>query len=140
MEGKIMVPKARLLFIDDEEPIRDLFIRAMSDKKNFLVQTAVDGEDALNKLKTFPANIVVSDILMPNMDGLTLLKEIKTFYPDILVLLVTGFGTIQDAVDAMRFGAYDYILKPIDFVNLHKKIEKIIDDEFDTGLEPALIH
>ncbi|MBN2372425.1 response regulator [bacterium] len=135
-----MVPKARLLFIDDEEPIRDLFIRAMSDKKNFLVQTAVDGEDALNKLKTFPANIVVSDILMPHMDGLTLLKEIKTFYPDILVLLVTGFGTIQDAVDAMRFGAYDYILKPIDFVSLHKKIEKIIDDEFNNEPEPALIH
>ena len=121
-----MVPKVELLFVDDEENIRYLFSAAMADE-SLLIETASDGKEALKKLKTFPASVVITDVVMPNMDGLTLLKEIKQRYPDIFVVIVTSYGTIKDAVKAIKEGAYDYILKPFNFTFIRKLIEKIAD-------------
>lgn len=72
-------------------------------------RTAVNGLDALKQLKTFQAHIVITDLKMPEMDGITLLKQIKTLYPQIFVILLTGHATIDNAVQAMKFGAYDYL-------------------------------
>ncbi len=120
-----MSSKTKILFVDDEESIRNLFCRAMMDEP-FLIKTASDGEEALKKLETFSAEIVMSDIRMPKMDGLALLKEIRVRYPDIFVVIITGYGAIKDAVSAMKAGAYDYILKPFDFDAIKIIIEKII--------------
>lgn len=119
-----MSSKIKLLFVDDEEAIRRLFCRAMMNEA-LLIETASDGKEALKKLKTFPADIVITDVRMPNMDGLALLGEIRIRYPDIFVVIVTGYGTIEDAVKAMKEGAYDYILKPFDFDTIRMVIEKI---------------
>ncbi|MEA1990926.1 MAG: response regulator [Thermodesulfobacteriota bacterium] len=89
------------------------------------IETASDGIEALKKLKTFPADIVVSDVKMPNMDDLLLLEEIRMRYPDIFVVMVTGYSTIEDAVRTMKAGAYDYILKPFDFDTIRRMIDKI---------------
>ena len=121
-----MIPKTKLLFVDDEKGYRESFYRFMSIEKTFLIETASDGMEALKKLKTFPADIVITDVLMPGMDGLSLLKEIRERYPDILVPVVTGYGSIDNAVQAMKLGAYDYILKPFDFDMIKMVIEKIV--------------
>ena len=98
----------------------------MRREKTLLIETASDGMEALKKLKTFPADIVITDVLMPVMDGLSLLKEIRECYPDIVVIVVTGYGSIDNAVQAMKLGAYDYILKPFDFDMIKMVIEKIV--------------
>jgi len=119
-----MISKTKLLFVDDEESIRWFFRKSMTTEE-LIVDTASDGVEALKKLKTFPADIVIADVNMPKMDGLTLLGEIMVRYPDIFVVIVTGYGTIEDAVKAMKAGAYDYILKPFDFDAIRMVIEKI---------------
>lgn len=119
-----MKPKTKLLFVDDEEAVRFFFREGLINEA-LEIETASDGKEALKKLKAFRADIVVTDARMPNMDGLLLLEEIKMRYPDIFVVMVTGHGTIEDAVKAMKAGAYDYILKPFDFDVIRRVIEKI---------------
>ncbi len=119
-----MKPKTKLLFVDDEEAVRFFFREGLINEA-LEIETASDGKEALKKLKTFRADIVVTDARMPNMDGLLLLEEIKMRYPDIFVVMVTGHGTIEDAVKAMKAGAYDYILKPFNFDIIRRVIEKI---------------
>ena len=119
-----MSSKTKILFVDDDESMRNLFCRAMMDEP-FLVKTASDGEEALEKLEAFSAEIVITDARMPKMDGLALLAEIRVRYPDIFVVIITGYGAIEDAVSAMKAGAYDYILKPFDFDTIRMLIDKI---------------
>ncbi|MBW1745456.1 MAG: sigma-54-dependent Fis family transcriptional regulator [Deltaproteobacteria bacterium] len=115
----------RLLFVDDEGPIRRLFRRGVDQDESVLLETASDGKEALRKLKTFHADIVIADMKMPEMGGLSLLEEIRIRYPDIFVVILTAYGSIEDAVKAMKAGAYDYILKPFDFDVIRMVIEKI---------------
>ena len=119
-----MSSNTKLLVVDDEEAICNLFRSAMT-KKPVLIETASDGKEALKKLKTFPAEIVITDVVMPNMDGLTLLEEIRLNYPDIFVVVLTAHGSIEDAVRAMKAGAYDYLMKPFDIDMIEMLIEKI---------------
>ena len=119
-----MSSKIKLLFVDDEEGFRFFFREGLMNEA-LEIETASDGIEALKKLKTFPADIVVSDVKMPNMDGLLLLEEIRMRYPDIFVVMVTGYSTIEDAVRTMKAGAYDYILKPFDFDTIRRMIDKI---------------
>ena len=119
-----MTSKIKLLFVDDEEGFRFFFREGLMNEA-LEIETASDGIEALKKLKTFPADIVVTDVKMPNMDGLLLLEEIRMRYPDIFVVMVTGHGAIEDAVKAMKAGAYDYILKPFDFDTIRRMIDKI---------------
>ena len=116
--------KTKLLFVDDEEAIQNLFLEAMMNE-GLLIETASDGKEALMKLKTFPADIVITDVMMPNMGGLELLEEIRIRYPEIFFLIITGYGSIDDAVKAMKAGAYDYNLKPFDFDVVRMVIEKL---------------
>ncbi|MDY7034409.1 MAG: sigma-54 dependent transcriptional regulator [Thermodesulfobacteriota bacterium] len=117
--------KMNVLFVDDEKGFRDSFRRALRKEDNVLLTTASDGKDALEKLKVFPADVVITDVKMPRMDGLSLLEEIRRLYPNIFVLVMTGFGSIEDAVKAMKIGAYDYILKPFDFDVIKLVLKKI---------------
>ncbi|MGA1843355.1 MAG: sigma-54-dependent transcriptional regulator [bacterium] len=130
-----MAHKTKIMFIDDIEATRNLFLTVASNRKGFTVATAEDGADALHKLKKFPAEVVITDVMMPNMDGMMLLENIKKKYPNTLVLLITGYGTIKNAVEAMKAGAFDYILKPFDFDWLLDRIEKIALNRFDAGAE-----
>ncbi len=124
-----MLSKIRLLYVDDEKGYQASFRRTMRTEKALLIETASDGVDALAKLEIFPADILITDVKMPKMDGLALLEEVRIRYPDVFVVIVTGYGTIEDAVNAMKAGAYDYILKPFDFDAIRMVIEKIIAHE-----------
>jgi len=104
-----------ILFVDDEKAYQNAFVRAMRKEKQFHIMTASRGIAALQLLQTTPTDVVLTDIKMPEMNGLTLLKKIREQYPDIFVIAVTGYGSVEDAVHAMKLGAYDYLLKPFDF-------------------------
>jgi len=119
-----MSPEIKLLVVDDDVTMLDLFREGMG-KDDLSIETAGEGREALGKLKRFPADIVITDFRMPGMNGLELLEEIRLAYPDIFVVVVTGHGTVEDAVKAMKAGAYDYILKPFDFETIRKVIQKI---------------
>ena len=118
--------KIRVLYVDDEPAYGRLFGRGMVDDERYLIETAGDGEEALRKLREHPADIVLTDLLMPRMDGLTLLAEIRLRYPDTFVLILTGVDSAVEAVRAMKAGAYDYILKPLDMEMIRRQLEKIL--------------
>lgn len=112
--------KHRILVVDDEESIRE-FLDIMLRKEGYEVTTAEDGEKALEIFKKKSFDMVISDLQMPKMNGLDLLKAIKEQSPDVIFLMITAFGTTETAVEAMKVGAYDYITKPfkIDEVRLN---------------------
>ena len=114
-----------ILFVDDDAGIRRLFTRVLRDD-GLCIETATDGEDALEKLKYFRADIVLTDVIMPKMEGFRLLKEIQLRYPEIFVVIITAKGSVEDAVRAIKQGAYDYILKPFEFNRIREVIVKII--------------
>jgi len=102
----------RILVVDDESGFRELCRDMLSDF-GYDVDAAEDGQQALDRVKSVPVQMILSDINMPVMDGMTLLKRIKSEHPSVEVVLMTAFGGLQSALDALRLGAYDYITKPI---------------------------
>jgi two-component system, NtrC family, response regulator PilR len=103
--------KARILVVDDEESIRE-FLNIMLRKEGYDVTCVEDGQKAIDLLKKKSFEMVISDLQMPHVTGLELLKFVKENYPDLLFMLITAFGTTETAVEAMKLGAYDYITKP----------------------------
>ena len=110
--------------MDDEKNQREL-LQGFLQKKGYAVQAAEGGQAALKWLKENPCEAVLSDHKMPGMDGATLLQEIKKLNPEILVVLMTAYGTVEQAVEAMKAGAYDYLTKPIDLDELLILIERM---------------
>src|SRR5690606_22246244 len=112
--------KPRILVVDDEESIRE-FLDIMLRKEGYEVTCAEDGQKAIDIFKKKTFDMVISDLQMPNVTGLELLKFVKDQAPDVVFMMITAFGTTETAVEAMKVGAYDYITKPfkIDEVRLN---------------------
>ncbi len=112
--------KSRILVVDDEESIRE-FLEIMLKKEGYEVTLAEDGARAKEMMTKRTFDMVISDLQMPNMNGLELLKFVKDTAPDTVFMMITAFGTTETAVEAMKVGAYDYITKPfkIDEVRLN---------------------
>ncbi len=119
--------QTKLLLVDDESAYHAAFRRALRTWKDLQIETAPGGREALKKLEVYPADIVISDVRMPHMDGLALLHEIKARYPHTFVVMITGHADIQDAVKAMKLGAYDYLLKPFDMDAVAIILKKVIE-------------
>jgi DNA-binding NtrC family response regulator len=107
----------RLLVVDDEKNQREL-LEGFLQKKGYAVRSAGGGEEALAWLKENGCEVILTDHKMPGMDGTTLLKKVKALNPEIVVVLLTAYGTVEKAVEAMKLGAYDYLTKPIDLDEL----------------------
>src|SRR6478735_8718502 len=103
--------KKKLLILDDEQSILDSLSRALADLGHELI-LCTDPHKALEIIKTEVPQVVITDLKMPGMDGLEVLQRVKEYNPDIQVILVTGHGSIDEAVMAMKKGAYDFIPKP----------------------------
>lgn len=103
--------KHRILIVDDEESMRD-FLSIMLHREGYHVDTAVDGAQAVTHLRDHSYDLVISDMKMPRMTGMELLAHIKERTPETVVLMVTAFSSTDEAVEAMKQGAYDYITKP----------------------------
>ena len=102
----------RVLVVDDDESLRRV-TQVQLEQAGFETTTAADGTEALNILQKSPADLVITDLKMPGMSGIELLRRIRADYPDVLVVMLTAFGTVETAVEAMKAGAYDYITKPV---------------------------
>lgn len=108
----------RVLVVDDEKFIRDILADFLT-MEGYSVSTAEDGSQALDELSRRNFSLIISDLKMPRMGGLDLLQHITRLQPEALTVIMTGFGTVETAIDAMKQGAYDYILKPF-------KVEEIL--------------
>ncbi|SVD05738.1 uncharacterized protein METZ01_LOCUS358592, partial [marine metagenome] len=111
----------KLLLVDDEADVRYSFERIFSDAVD--LHTAASGEEALEVIPQIQPDLVIMDIRMGGLNGIETLRKIREFDTKLPVILMTAFGTTQTAIQAMRHGAYDYLLKPFDV----PKLEAIVD-------------
>ncbi len=107
----------RVLIADDDRPSRESLLRFM-ELEGYEVAAVADGQDALEAFRLEPFDVVLTDLKMPRVDGLQLLREIKTLAPRTLCIVLTGFASTHTAVEAMKLGAFDYVAKPVEFEEL----------------------
>jgi DNA-binding NtrC family response regulator len=103
---------ATIVIVDDEPDLLDLLKLILTEKTNHKILTTTDPHQAIEWCKTYNADVLISDLRMPEMEGIELLKVIKQMDPNLPLILITAFGTIESAVEAMRHKAFDYITKP----------------------------
>lgn len=116
----------RILIVDDEPSITAM-LRKFLEKNNHQAETAASGEEALQKLSTCSFDIVITDFRLPGIDGLRVLEEIKKIDPQIDVIVLTGYGSIESAVEFLKAGAIDYITKPLNCEYLYIVIQKALE-------------
>jgi DNA-binding NtrC family response regulator len=123
-----MNQKHSILVVDDELLIRDLLYDFFSSQ-GWDISIAENGEKALQILEDTPVDVVLTDIKMPTMDGLQLTEQLKETHPEIPVVLMTGFPSVDSAVTALRQRVADYIIKPFNINQLYKTIESKVGEK-----------
>ena len=118
--------KMKMMLVDDEERFLSTTKKLIS-RKGYDVVTASSGAEALEELGSSNIHVVVLDVKMPGMDGMETLKAIKKKYPLVEVIMLTGHGTVESAVDGLKSGATDYLMKPTDVNELIKKAEEAFE-------------
>jgi DNA-binding NtrC family response regulator len=118
------VESMKILVVDDEAPLREMLHKGLTQMGGYSVELAQNGREAIDKIEKDIFDLILTDLIMPEMDGMELLKLIKGTRPDMPVIMMTAYGSIESAVDAMRIGANDYITKPIDLNELLIHISK----------------
>jgi DNA-binding NtrC family response regulator len=116
------VEKCRVLLVDDERDFLEVLTRRLG-KRDVNVAGVTSGEEALQYLQAKPIDVAVLDVKMPGMDGLTALREIKKLNPLIEVIMLTGHASLEVALEGMRSGAFDYLMKPAEIDELLYKIQ-----------------
>ncbi|MCX7876843.1 MAG: sigma-54 dependent transcriptional regulator [Melioribacteraceae bacterium] len=114
----------KMLIVDDEES-QVQSLKTFLSKRNYKIHTSNNGEDAIKIVKENDVDIVLTDFKMPGWDGLTTLKKIKEINPEIDVVVMTAYGTIENAVELMKAGAYDFLTKPIDLDQLENLLARL---------------
>lgn len=117
---------AHILLVDDEEALRSVVAERLTDE-GFQVTQAADGEAALKALEYFAFDVIVSDLRLPGVDGKQVIESALTRYPSIVAIVVTGYGTVKDAVDMIKLGAADFIAKPFQFDELMHVLNKALE-------------
>ena len=116
-----------ILIVDDDEEIRYSLSRVLGSR-GYNVETAASGEEGIERVKKGPApDLVMSDIRMGGMSGIETLQHMRSINPNLQIVLMTAFGTAQTAIEAMKFGAYDYIMKPFDVTKVFEIVAKAIN-------------
>lgn len=118
----------RILIVDDEDYMREV-VRQALEGADFEVDEAADGKTALAMLRQYPYNVIVTDIRLPGLTGDKILEEALSLFSETIVIVMTGFGNIQSAVEAMRKGAYDYLPKPFQLDELVVRVEKGLEEQ-----------
>src|SRR5208337_2176948 len=113
-----------ILIVEDEETQRSL-LEGLLNKEGYRAAGAGDGKTALQRIREETFEVVLLDYKLPDTDGLTLLKSLKEMNPEIEVIMITAFGSIENAVTALKAGAFEYLTKPIDLDDLLFKIRKV---------------
>ncbi len=115
----------RILVVDDDASMRRVIEFTLAE--HYQVRVAENGTQALESLATEPADLVITDVRMPSMDGMELLRRIRQDFPDVLVILLTAYGSIDAAVEAVKSGAYDYLTKPFNPEELKLVVSKALE-------------
>ena len=118
----------QLLIVDDKASMRSLLEAAFAEK-GYAIRTAVDGQDAIDQLAEQTFDIVITDLNMPEKGGIDVLKAVKAVSEDTEVIVITAFGTMETAVEAMRLGAYDFIAKPFKIAEIEMKVGMILKEK-----------
>lgn len=114
-----------ILVVDDEESVRKL-LTAVLKREGYHVESAVDGQDAVQKIDAVKPHVVLMDIRMPVMDGITAFKEMKKKHGDVTVILMTAFAAVETAIEAIKLGAFDYLIKPFDIDEVTLLVKRAI--------------
>ncbi len=121
----------KVLLVDDEGPFVDALSRRLG-KRELTAVSALSGAEALEKLeKDSGIEVVVLDVKMPGMDGIQALKAIKAAHPLVEVIMLTGHATVESAIEGMKLGAFDYLMKPCDIETLVKKVQEAKEKKRD---------
>lgn len=118
----------RILVVDDELFVRELLLEFLSSQ-GYEVFLAESGEKAVQLLQSQPARVALVDLKMPGMDGIQTLKEITKVMPHILTIIMTGYPTVESSIEALRYGAHDYVVKPFKLNDLKTSIEKALGEQ-----------
>jgi PAS domain S-box-containing protein len=121
-----MKPQPIILVVDDEPAILEL-VKDILSPAGYLVNTATNGKEALAAIQAHPYDLVLTDMIMPQMGGMELVQYLRLHHPETLVIVFTGFASYQDAVDAVKLGAFDYLPKPLQPEILRHAIERALD-------------
>jgi two-component system response regulator PilR (NtrC family) len=127
---------AKILVADDELSMRE-FLKILLTKEGHEVICAADGEEALSLFQAHPCDLLVSDIKMAKVDGLELLRKVKEFRPNMAVVMITAYGSPEDAIAAMKAGAYDYLTKPFKLKEIKSVIRNALSKPIGKDLEEA---
>jgi two-component system, response regulator, stage 0 sporulation protein F len=122
----VKVPK-RILVVDDEENAR-IGLSRLLVKEGYIVDSVSNGFDALNYLRQQEVNLIVTDINMPGMNGITFLKELNKSFPQNNVIMVTAYGGVESYIESINLGAFEYINKPIKLEELKSILKKIFKE------------
>lgn len=113
--------QANVLLVDDEEQFLNVFSERLKTR-GLKIDTATSGEEAVKKSKGKNLDAIILDLAMPGMDGLETLKKLKSENPDLQVIMLTGHGSLETGIEAMKEGAFDFIEKPVDISKIMEKI------------------
>jgi DNA-binding NtrC family response regulator len=115
----------RILIVDDDEQIRSLLVEFFKTL-HYEVEVAANGAEALRILGQCDIDCVISDLIMPDMDGIELLKQVRLREKRIPFIIITGYPTVDSAIEAMKEGAYDYVSKPLKLNEVRFKVERVL--------------
>jgi DNA-binding NtrC family response regulator len=115
--------RAKVLIVDDEVAFADNIAKLIS-KRGYEVTAVYNGQSAVEAVNEFDFDIIILDLKMPGLDGLATLKLIKEKKPEVEVVILTGHGSMESGIDGIQLGAFDFIMKPIRFEDLHEKIRQ----------------
>ena len=116
----------RILVVDDDKELADVLVESLSDL-GYLAEAAYGGREALNRFESGAFQLVITDLKMPDMDGMALLDAVKARDTQAVVMVISGYGTIESAVKAIKNGAYDFIPKPIKMAELEVIIDRALE-------------
>jgi len=125
--GKVKRKKAKILVVEDNPGTREL-LRELLSQEGYTVKVARDGKEALLRVRKDNFDLVLTDVKMPQMNGIQLLKELQKIIPHTKVVIVTATADLEIAVKAMKFGAYDYITKPFCLDSILQKVKKALGE------------
>ena len=120
--------KAKILLIDDDDLVLESY-KAILVKEGYKVVALRSGEEALDLLRKEKYDLILADLMMEGVDGLAILKEARKLNPQVIVVIVTGFESMENAIRAMRDGAYDYLLKPCTEIDLKMTVQRGLDKQ-----------
>jgi len=129
--GEIVLVKQlkRILVVDDEENARIALSRLLT-KEGFAVDSVSNGFEALSYLRQQEVNLIITDINMPEMNGITFLKELNKSFPDSNVIMITAYGGVESYIESMSLGAFEYINKPVKVGELKSILKKIFKESY----------